>query len=114
MYLLDCDSSPIQSPLHPSRSNNMLNLLHTSAAYRRTYPFHAEEKVLMLHGIEFRSCLGMGMNTLSSVYKPLHKYRSLRVSNFPHLYELCTTLTVIEQHIPFYIVSSLTKCSALP
>ncbi|RWV93465.1 hypothetical protein GW17_00044080 [Ensete ventricosum] len=33
MHLLDCDSSPIQSPLHPSRSSNVLNLLHTSAAY---------------------------------------------------------------------------------
>ncbi|RWV85607.1 hypothetical protein GW17_00052592 [Ensete ventricosum] len=35
MHLLDCDSSPIQSPLHPSRSNNVLNLLHTSATYGR-------------------------------------------------------------------------------
>ncbi|RRT76585.1 hypothetical protein B296_00009857 [Ensete ventricosum] len=35
MHLLDCNSSPIQSPLHPSRSSNVLNLLHTSAAYER-------------------------------------------------------------------------------
>ncbi|RWV82791.1 hypothetical protein GW17_00055675, partial [Ensete ventricosum] len=62
----------------------------------RTYHFHAEEKVRMLHGIEFRSHLGMGTNTMSSVYKPLDEYRSLRVSNSPHLCELCTTLTVIE------------------
>ncbi|RWW59373.1 hypothetical protein BHE74_00033692, partial [Ensete ventricosum] len=31
-----------------------------------TYPFYTEEKVLMLHGAEFRSRLGMAMNTPSS------------------------------------------------
>ncbi|RWV84832.1 hypothetical protein GW17_00053425 [Ensete ventricosum] len=51
----------------------------------------------------------MGTNTLSSVYKPLYEYRILRVSNSPHLCELCTTLTVIEQHISLYTVSSFTK-----
>ncbi|RRT35603.1 hypothetical protein B296_00040477 [Ensete ventricosum] len=35
MHLLDCDPSPIQSPLHPSGSNNVLNLLHISVAYGR-------------------------------------------------------------------------------
>ncbi|RZR75106.1 hypothetical protein BHM03_00049514 [Ensete ventricosum] len=80
----------------------------------RTYPFYAEEKVLMLHGIEFRSRLGMGTNTLSSVYKPLHKYRIIRVSNSPHLRELCITLMVIKQHIPLYTVLSFTKRPTLP
>ncbi|RWW02960.1 hypothetical protein GW17_00033926 [Ensete ventricosum] len=80
----------------------------------RTYPFHLEKKVLMLHDVEFRSRLGMGMNTLSSVYKPLYEYRSLRVSNSPHLCEFCITLIVIERHIPLYMVSSFTKRSALP
>ncbi|RWW66145.1 hypothetical protein BHE74_00026512 [Ensete ventricosum] len=80
----------------------------------RTYPFHAEEKVLMLHGVELRLRLEMGTNTLSSMHKPLHEYRSLRVSNSPHLCELCTTLSVIEQHIPLYTVSSFTKRLALP
>ncbi|RWW46761.1 hypothetical protein BHE74_00047288 [Ensete ventricosum] len=87
---------------------------HTHSCRLWTYPFHAEEKVLMLHGVEFRSHLRMGTNTLLSVYKPLHEYRILRVSNSPHLCELCTTLTVIEQHIPLYTVSSFTKCPALP
>ncbi|RWW73336.1 hypothetical protein BHE74_00018799, partial [Ensete ventricosum] len=35
MRLLDCDSSPIQPPLHHSRPSNVLNLLHTSVSYRR-------------------------------------------------------------------------------
>ncbi|RWW70583.1 hypothetical protein BHE74_00021728 [Ensete ventricosum] len=61
----------------------------------RMYPFHVEEKVLMLHGTEFRSLLRMVTNTPSSVYKPLHEYRILRVSNFPHLCELCTTSSII-------------------
>ncbi|RWW67703.1 hypothetical protein BHE74_00024828 [Ensete ventricosum] len=38
MHLLDCDPLPIQFPLHPSRSSNMLNLLRTSAAYGRSFP----------------------------------------------------------------------------
>ncbi|RZS22915.1 hypothetical protein BHM03_00055746 [Ensete ventricosum] len=67
------------------------------------YPIHVEEKVLMLYGAEFRLRLRMGTNTLSSVYKPLHEYRILQVSNSPHLCELCTTLTIIEQHIPLYM-----------
>ncbi|RWV95696.1 hypothetical protein GW17_00041655, partial [Ensete ventricosum] len=49
----------------------------------RTYPFHAEEKVLMLHGVEFRLRLGMGTNTLSSMYKPLNEYRILRIQITP-------------------------------
>ncbi|RWW11025.1 hypothetical protein GW17_00025399 [Ensete ventricosum] len=75
----------------------------------RTYPFHAKEKVLMLHGVEFLSRLGMATNTPSSVYKPLHEYRILRVSNSPHLYKLCTTLSVIAQHLPLCTVLSFTK-----
>ncbi|RZR75519.1 hypothetical protein BHM03_00060028 [Ensete ventricosum] len=51
----------------------------------------------------------MATNTPSSVYKPLHEYRILRVSNSPHLYEFCITLSVIEQHIPLCTVSSFTK-----
>ncbi|RZS20670.1 hypothetical protein BHM03_00053210 [Ensete ventricosum] len=35
MRMLDCDSSPIQSPLYPSRPSNVLNLLHTSVSYGR-------------------------------------------------------------------------------
>ncbi|RRT64428.1 hypothetical protein B296_00030448 [Ensete ventricosum] len=35
MHLLDCDPSPIQSLLHPSRSSNVSNLLHISVAYGR-------------------------------------------------------------------------------
>ncbi|RZR97039.1 hypothetical protein BHM03_00026147, partial [Ensete ventricosum] len=75
----------------------------------RTYPFHAEEKVLMLHGAEFRSRLGVATNTPSSVYKPLHEYRILRVSNSPHLCELGTTLSIIAQYLPLCTVSSFTK-----
>ncbi|RWW45091.1 hypothetical protein BHE74_00049107 [Ensete ventricosum] len=73
------------------------------------YPFHTEEKVLMLHGTEFRFCLGMAMNTPSSVYKPLYEYRILWVSNSPHLCEICTTLLVVTQHLPLCMVSSFTK-----
>ncbi|RZR81248.1 hypothetical protein BHM03_00007453 [Ensete ventricosum] len=101
MHLLDCDPSPIQSLLHPSRSSNVLNLLHISAAYGR--------KVLMLHGTEFRSRLGMATNTSSSVYKPLHEYRILRASNSPHLCEFCTTFSIVTQHLPLCTISSLTK-----
>ncbi|RWW29615.1 hypothetical protein GW17_00005858 [Ensete ventricosum] len=57
--------------------------------------FHVEEKVLMLHGAKFRSRFGMATNTSSSVYERLREYRILRVSNSPHLCELCTTLSVI-------------------
>ncbi|RWW10118.1 hypothetical protein GW17_00026354 [Ensete ventricosum] len=51
----------------------------------------------------------MATNTPSSVYKPLHEYRILRVSNSPHLCELCTILSVVAQHIPLCMVSSFTK-----
>ncbi|RRT34072.1 hypothetical protein B296_00054525 [Ensete ventricosum] len=51
----------------------------------------------------------MATNTPLSVYKPLHEYRILRVSNSPHLYELCITLSVVEQHISLCTVSSFTK-----
>ncbi|RWW71637.1 hypothetical protein BHE74_00020609 [Ensete ventricosum] len=51
----------------------------------------------------------MTTNIPSSAYKPLHEYRILRVSNSPHLCELCTTLLIVAQHIPLYTVSSFTK-----
>ncbi|RWV93603.1 hypothetical protein GW17_00043932 [Ensete ventricosum] len=51
MQLLDCDSPPIQPPLHPSRPSNMLNLLYFSLL--ETYPSHGEKKVSMLHGAKF-------------------------------------------------------------
>ncbi|RZS19778.1 hypothetical protein BHM03_00052217 [Ensete ventricosum] len=51
----------------------------------------------------------MATNTLSSVYKPLHEYRILRVSNSPHLCEFCTTLSAVTQHLSLCTVSSLTK-----
>ncbi|RRT35717.1 hypothetical protein B296_00028372 [Ensete ventricosum] len=35
MHLLDCVPSPIQSPLHPSRSSDVSYLLHISVAYER-------------------------------------------------------------------------------
>ncbi|RRT33945.1 hypothetical protein B296_00037793 [Ensete ventricosum] len=78
------------------------------------YPFHVEEKVLMLHGTKFYSHLRMATNTPSSVYKPLHEYRILQVSNSPHLCERCTTLSVITQHLPLCTVSSFTKHPTLP
>ncbi|RWW55095.1 hypothetical protein BHE74_00038282, partial [Ensete ventricosum] len=106
MHLLDYDSSPIQFPLHPSRSSNVLNLLHTSIVYEH---IPAEKKVLMLHGAEFRSRLGMATNTPSSMYKPLYEYRILQISNSPHLCELCTTLSVVAQHLPLCTISSFTK-----
>ncbi|RZR75370.1 hypothetical protein BHM03_00055931, partial [Ensete ventricosum] len=46
----------------------------------RTYPFHVEEKVLMLHSIEFRSRLGMATNTLSSMYKPYMSTESIELA----------------------------------
>ncbi|RZS13984.1 hypothetical protein BHM03_00045632 [Ensete ventricosum] len=51
----------------------------------------------------------MATNTPSSIYKPLHEYQILQVSNSPHLCELCITLSVITQHIPLYTVLSFTK-----
>ncbi|RRT50135.1 hypothetical protein B296_00021257 [Ensete ventricosum] len=74
--------------------------------------FPCREKVLMLHCDEFRSLLGMAMSIPSSVYKPLDEYRILRVSNSPHLYELCTTLSVVAQYLSLCTVSSFTKCPA--
>ncbi|RRT60511.1 hypothetical protein B296_00026739 [Ensete ventricosum] len=53
--------------------------------------------------------LGMATNTQSFAYKPFHEYRIFRVSNSPHPYELCTTLSVIVQYIPLYTVSTFTK-----
>ncbi|RWW20881.1 hypothetical protein BHE74_00024259 [Ensete ventricosum] len=53
--------------------------------------------------------LRMATNTSSSAYKPLHEYQILRVSNFPHLCELYTTLSVVVQHIPICTVLSFTK-----
>ncbi|RWW84424.1 hypothetical protein BHE74_00006953 [Ensete ventricosum] len=101
---------------HSSRTVRYLQRVELIAYFSRlrTYPFHVEEKVLMLLGTEFRSLLRMAENTPSSVYKPLHEFRILRISNFPHLYELCTTLLVIMQHLPLGTVSSFTKCPALP
>ncbi|RRT63353.1 hypothetical protein B296_00042767 [Ensete ventricosum] len=49
---------------------------------------------------------------LSSVYKPLHEYRVLRVSNSPHQCELCITLSVVVQTISLCTVSFFTKCLA--
>ncbi|RRT71837.1 hypothetical protein B296_00012475 [Ensete ventricosum] len=51
----------------------------------------------------------MTTNTPSSMYKPLHEYRILRVSNSPHLCEFYITLSVVTQHVPLCTVSSLTK-----
>ncbi|RWW54665.1 hypothetical protein BHE74_00038742 [Ensete ventricosum] len=53
--------------------------------------------------------LGMATDTPLSAYKPLHEYQILRVSNSPHLYELCITLLVVVQSIPLCTVSSFTK-----
>ncbi|RRT37844.1 hypothetical protein B296_00030084 [Ensete ventricosum] len=39
----------------------------------------------------------------------MHEFRILRVSNSPHLCELCITLSVVVQHISLYTVSSFTK-----
>ncbi|RWW51482.1 hypothetical protein BHE74_00042163 [Ensete ventricosum] len=49
----------------------------------RTYPFHVEDKVLMLHSAEFRSRLEMATNTLSSVYKPCISTESIELA-IPH------------------------------
>lgn len=49
------------------------------------------------------------MDSPSSVYKSLHEYRILRVSNSHHLYELCVTLSVAKQPIPLCMVLSFTK-----
>ncbi|RRT64797.1 hypothetical protein B296_00029386 [Ensete ventricosum] len=83
----------------PQVESPLVTLSNASLSRLRTYHFHAEEKVMMLHDAEFRSHLEMATNTPSSMYKPLHEYRILRVSNSPHLYELCTTLLVVAQHL---------------
>ncbi|RRT72504.1 hypothetical protein B296_00034507 [Ensete ventricosum] len=53
--------------------------------------------------------LGITTITPLSAYKPLHEYRILRVSNSPHLCELYTTISIVEQHIPLCTVLSFTK-----
>ncbi|RRT40304.1 hypothetical protein B296_00047013 [Ensete ventricosum] len=53
MRLLDCDSSPIQPPLHSSRPSNVLNLLHTSVSYGCILSM--PKRVSKLHGVEFQS-----------------------------------------------------------
>ncbi|RWV96456.1 hypothetical protein GW17_00040826 [Ensete ventricosum] len=53
--------------------------------------------------------LGIVMNNPSSTHKSLHEYRILSYNNSPHLFELYTTLSVAEQPIPPYTVSSFTK-----
>ncbi|RZR75274.1 hypothetical protein BHM03_00053494 [Ensete ventricosum] len=113
--LLDCDSWPIQSPLYPSRPSNILNLLHTSISYRRIHSM-PYRRIHSMPKRKFQCFMApsfgrsrMTTNTPSSAYKPLHEYRILRVSNSPHLCELCTTLSVVGQHIPLCIISSFTK-----
>ncbi|RWV98457.1 hypothetical protein GW17_00038693, partial [Ensete ventricosum] len=93
MRLLDCDSSPIQPPPHLSRLSNVLNLLHTLVSCRRIH-FMAKRKFQCSIASSFGR-LGMDTNTPSSAYKSLHEYGILRVYNSPHLYELCTTLSVV-------------------
>ncbi|RWW29617.1 hypothetical protein BHE74_00002988 [Ensete ventricosum] len=51
----------------------------------------------------------MTTNTPSFAYMPLHECRILRVSNSPHLCELCTTLLVVAQHISLCTISSFAK-----
>ncbi|RRT80814.1 hypothetical protein B296_00013117 [Ensete ventricosum] len=55
----------------------------------------------------------MATNTPSSMYKSLHEYRIIRVSNSPHLCELCTTLSVVTQYLSLCTVSYFTKRPAL-
>ncbi|RZR94785.1 hypothetical protein BHM03_00023534 [Ensete ventricosum] len=103
----------VELPAAPDHSHDHVSL-HETHCRLQTYPFHVEEKVLMLHGVEFRSHLRMAMNTSSSMYKPLHEYRILRVSNSPPLCKLCITLSVVMQHLPLCTVSSFTKRPAFP
>ncbi|RWW61539.1 hypothetical protein BHE74_00031391 [Ensete ventricosum] len=107
MRLLNCDSSPIQPSLHPSRPSNVLNLLHTSASYGRIVSM--PKKKFQYSMAPSFSRLGIATNTPSFVYKPLHEYQILRVNNSPHLCELRTTLSIITQHIPLCMISSFTK-----
>nr|RRT70963.1 hypothetical protein B296_00019502 [Ensete ventricosum] len=53
----------------------------------------------------------MTTNTPSFAYMPLHECRILRVSNSPHLCELCTTLLVVAQHISLCTISFLPSAS---
>ncbi|RZR82115.1 hypothetical protein BHM03_00008468 [Ensete ventricosum] len=111
MRLLDCNSSPIQPPLHPSRRSNVLNLSHTSVSYGH---IHSMPKRKFQCSIALSSGrLGMATNTPSSAYKSLHEYRILRVSNSPHLCELCITLSVVEQHIPLCTVERVSHRDTL-
>ncbi|RRT81179.1 hypothetical protein B296_00007257, partial [Ensete ventricosum] len=75
MCLLDCDFSPIQPPLHPSRPSNMPNFLHTSVSYQRIHSM--PKRVPMLHGAEFRR-IGVTMNTSSDKVYNFDLYRLVR------------------------------------
>ncbi|RWV95621.1 hypothetical protein GW17_00041739 [Ensete ventricosum] len=68
MHLLDCDSSPIQLPLHPSRPSNVLNLLHTSTSYGRIISM--PKKKFQCSMMPSSDHLGMDMNTPSSHTSP--------------------------------------------
>ncbi|RRT66688.1 hypothetical protein B296_00018487 [Ensete ventricosum] len=93
-------------PLHPSRSSNMLNLLHTSAAYGRSFPCRRKSS-----DAPWRVLIVPWDGHEHSVVRiqALREYRILRVSNSPHLCELCISLSIITQHLPLCIVSSFTK-----
>ncbi|RZR74475.1 hypothetical protein BHM03_00037316 [Ensete ventricosum] len=75
MRLLDCDSSPIQPSLHPSRPSNVLNLWHISDSYGRILSMPKRKFQCSMASSSGR--LGMVTNTPSSAYKPLHEYRIL-------------------------------------
>ena len=109
MHLLDCDSTSIQPPLHHLRPSNMLNSLHTSASYGRI--LHMPKRKFQCSMAPSLNRLGMATNNPSSAYKPLHEYQILRVSNSPHLCELCITLLVVAQLIPPCMVSFLPSAS---
>ena len=85
----------------------MLNSLHTSTSYGRI--LHMPKRKFQYSMVPSFGRLGMATNIPSSAYKPMHEYRILRVSNSPHLCELCTTLSVAEQLIPLCMVSSFAK-----
>ncbi|CAL9192537.1 unnamed protein product [Musa hybrid cultivar] len=75
----------------------------------RTYPSHAEEKVLMLHWHRVSAALGWPRTFHRPHTSPCMSTGIFRVSNSPHLCELCTTLSVAEQLIPLCMVSSFAK-----
>ena len=85
----------------------MLNSLHTSASSGRI--LRMSKRKFQCSMAPSLDRLGMATNNPSSAYKPMHEYRILRVSNSPHLCELCTTLSVAEQLIPLCMVSSFAK-----